>query len=174
MRKIIILNVFVFLLIGKCNSAISSRIEPATKNLVTQYLIVFQPANSEIECSRIAYKTTFNTDDLPIAANADINNAIKNGSASSLASFFNSAVEISLPENEGTYSKGQAQMILSTFFGKNRPKSFVVVQEGASANNSNFVIGTYITTNNKNYRVYYVTKKVNGIDLIQHIEFDLK
>lgn len=174
MKKNIILNVFVFLLIGISNNAISNRIEPIAINTLNGYVFEIQFQNSVIEFSFASTNTFLFADELPIAANADINNAIKKGSASSLASFFNSAVEISLPENEGTYSKGQAQMILSTFFEKNKPKSFVVVQEGASANNSSFVIGTYTTTNNKNYRVYYVTKKVNGIDLIQHIEFELK
>lgn len=104
--------------------------------------------------------------------NQNINKAIKQGDAVELASFFNNSLELVLPNNEGTYSKVQAQMILSLFFDKNPPRSFSVKQEGSSPNNTNFVIGTYVTTASKTYRVYYVTKKVGNRDLIQHLEFE--
>ncbi len=110
----------------------------------------------------------------PVVESTDVNNAIKRGSASDLAPFLNSTVEIVLPDNEGTFSKAQAQMILSSFFSKHPVKSFVVKQEGSSTSTSNFVIGTYTSTLNKDFRVYYVTKKVGNKELIQHIEFELK
>ena len=106
--------------------------------------------------------------------NPDINKAIRNGDAIELSSFFNTSVEIVLPNDEGTYSKVQAQMILSLFFEKNPGKSFFVKQEGSSPNNTQFVIGTYQSLNNRSFRVYYVTKKVGNRDLIQHLEFELK
>lgn len=110
----------------------------------------------------------------PITESMDINNAIKRGSANELAPFLNSTVEIILPGNEGTFSKAQSQMVLASFFSKNPVKSFVVKQEGSSTSTSNFVIGTYTSTGNKDFRVYYVTKKVGNKELIQHIEFELK
>jgi hypothetical protein len=111
---------------------------------------------------------------IPAPETTEINNAIKKGNASELAQYFNTAIEIAIPNNEGTYSKVQAQMILSMFFDKYPVKSFIVMQEGSSANNTNFVIGTYITLTSKNFRVYYVTKKVGNKELIQHLEFELK
>jgi hypothetical protein len=111
---------------------------------------------------------------VPSPETAEINSAIKKGDATMLAQYFNTAIEIALPNNEGTYSKVQAQMILSMFFDKYPAKSFVVMQEGSSPNNTNFVIGTYTTLNNKSFRVYYVTKKVGNKELIQHLEFELK
>ncbi len=112
--------------------------------------------------------------ELPVVENVDINNAIRKGSANDLSSFLNSSVEIVLPDNEGTFSKAQAQMILASFFSKHPVKSFVVKQDGSSSSTSNFVIGTYTSTLNKDFRVYYVTKKVGNKELIQHIEFELK
>lgn len=106
--------------------------------------------------------------------NLDINNSIKRGSASELAQHLNSSVEIVLPDNAGTYSKAQAQMIIASFFAKNQVKSFVINQEGSSSSSSNFAIGTYSSSNNKSFRVYYVTKKVGNKELIQHIEFEQK
>lgn len=111
---------------------------------------------------------------LPSPETTEINNAIKRGDAALLAQYFNTAIEIAIPNNEGTYSKVQAQMILSMFFDKYPAKSFVVMQEGSSPNNTNFVIGTYTTLNGKSFRVYYVTKKVGNKELIQHLEFELK
>ncbi len=113
-------------------------------------------------------------EEAPTPETVEINNAIKRGNASDLSQYFNTAIEISLPNNEGTYSKVQAQMILSMFFDKYPAKSFIVMQEGSSPNNTNFVIGTYTTLTNKNFRVYYVTKKVGNKELIQHLEFELK
>lgn len=112
--------------------------------------------------------------ELPTVESTDINNAIKRGSASDLAQFLNSTIELVLPGNEGTFSSAQAQMILASFFSKHPAKSFVVKQEGSSSSTSNFVIGTYTSSANKDFRVYYVTKKIGTKELIQHIEFELK
>ncbi len=110
----------------------------------------------------------------PKVENFGINNAIKRANANELADFFNNSVEVLLPNNNGTYSKAQAQIIFVSFFGKNPVKSFVVNQEGSSSNSSNFTIGTYLTSNNVSYRVYYVTKKNGNKELIHHIEFEEK
>ncbi|MEI6349297.1 MAG: DUF4783 domain-containing protein [Bacteroidota bacterium] len=138
---------------------------PQTDFEIIQQLISFS-INGNINNS-------INTEPI-VVDNQEINKAIKNGDAIELSGYFNSAIEIVLPDDEGTYSKVQAQMILAIFFEKNPSKSFTVRQEGSSPNNTNFVIGSYTTLSNKMYRVYYVTKKVGNKDLIQHLEFELK
>jgi hypothetical protein len=172
MKKILAykLGIIVMLLAGSVTFLHGSNpVEPPkpisnieqTKQLITNSLTVTDQTPS------------INTES-PITENMDINNAIKRGSANDLAPFLNSSVEIVLPGNEGTFSKAQSQMILASFFSKNPVKSFVVKQEGSSTSTSNFVIGTYTSTSNKDFRVYYVTKKVGNKELIQHIEFELK
>ncbi len=159
-------------LISMCNISSSFGIKPISpeKN---------RTISSDYALVQLLIRSAFNADFAfspvsPKVDNVDINNSIKRGSASELAQYLNNSVEVVLPDNAGTYSKAQAQMIIASFFAKNQVRSFVINQEGSSSNSSNFAIGTYSSTNNKNFRVYYVTKKVGNKELVQHIEFEQK
>lgn len=105
--------------------------------------------------------------------NPEIINAIKTGNASMLAKNFNNSIDLLIPGNEGTYSKAQAEIIISNFFKANPPKSFAVKQEGTSSDSSKYTIGTYSSSNNKNFRTYYLTKKIGASQLIQLLQFEL-
>lgn len=83
----------------------------------------------------------------------DITEAIKNGQAHKVADHFGTSVDLSTPDNEGVYSKMQAQLILKTFFVKNKPTDFKVVHNGNSKNNSHYSIGN-LTTEKSKFRVY--------------------
>jgi hypothetical protein len=167
--KIFIGIVFCFSLIVNVNA--SSPKQPKTSNTKSSdFETIQQLIRKSLDNNLIIYLPS----EPIVEDNPDINKAIRNGDAIELSSFFNTSIEIVLPNDEGTYSKVQAQMILSLFFEKNPGKSFFVKQEGSSPNNTQFVIGTYQTLNNRSFRVYYVTKKVGNRDLIQHLEFELK
>lgn len=174
MKNIKILSLILTLLCSTSTIAIASNSYPVGSKRQKKQSTEFDQIKQLISISLGTYPFSSFNEELPIPESIEINNAIKKGDATELSRFFNSAIEISLPDNDGTYSKVQAQMILFTFFEKNQAKSFTVIQEGSSPNNTNFVIGTYISTNNKRFRVYYVTKIVGGKDLIQHLEFELK
>jgi len=102
---------------------------------------------------------------------ADIGNAIKSGSAANVSKYFNSTLDLTTPDNEGTYSKTQAELILKDFFTKNPTTSFTINHNGSSNDGSLYAIGTYVS-NSSSFRTYFLLKKVNTGYLIQKLEFD--
>jgi hypothetical protein len=102
---------------------------------------------------------------------ADIEKAIQSGDAANVSKYFNSTIDLTVPGNDGTFSKTQAEMILKDFFTKNPIKSFSVNHKGSSNDGSQYGIGTY-ATNGISYRTYFLLKKVDQNFLIQKLEFD--
>ncbi|MBK7029378.1 MAG: DUF4783 domain-containing protein [Bacteroidales bacterium] len=101
----------------------------------------------------------------------NIASAIRSGNSKSLAIYFSSTVEITIPGKEGTFSKVQAEMVMKDFFSKIPPSSFVLDQKGNSVGGSQFIIGTY-KSNNQVYKAYILLKPIEGSMLIQQIQFE--
>ena len=101
----------------------------------------------------------------------NVTEAIRKGNYAELATFFNSSIDLTVLGKEGTYSKSQAQQIVKEFFQKNIPKSFNVKHQGKSSDGSNYLIGT-LTTNNGNFRVYFLIKTISGKSFIQQLQFE--
>lgn len=104
---------------------------------------------------------------LPIAAFADsfddILNAMKAGNSRELTASFNNSVELTLLENEGIYSKQQAEQMLKNFFAKNPPKSVSIQHKGASGQGAQYAIATYEAATGK-FRAYMFLKDTgNGL-----------
>src|ERR1700712_2960493 len=74
----------------------------------------------------------------------DVVAAIKSGSASQVAKYFDNTVEINLPDKSNSYSKSQAEMVLKDFFNTNTIKGFEVIHKGENAG-SQYCIGTLTT-----------------------------
>lgn len=96
--------------------------------------------------------------------NENIAKALKNGNAASIASFFNNTVDLTLPKNEGVFSKAQAEIILKNFFTANKPSDFKVVHDGESKNNTLYSIGNLITANGV-FRTYILYQE-NGTNIV--------
>lgn len=105
--------------------------------------------------------------------NEKIATAIKNGNSAAIASFFNKTVDLTLPKNEGVFSKSQAEIILKNFFTTNKPTDFKVVHDGESKNNTLYSIGNLITANGV-YRTYILYQEnANNIVILElRIESD--
>ena len=99
--------------------------------------------------------------------------AITKGDASELSKLFNSTIDINIPENEGTYSKNQAEIIVKKFFKKNPVTKFTINHSGSSNDGSKYSIGTYISYD-KTYRVYFLLKKTSEKYFIQQLQFELE
>lgn len=82
-----------------------------------------------------------------------LSTAFKNGDANEIGKYFGNSVDLTIPENEGVYSKIQAKLILKTFFIKNPPSDFKVLHNGDSKNNSHYTIGN-LKTSKGVYRIY--------------------
>lgn len=102
---------------------------------------------------------------------ADIGNAIKTGTATTVSKYFNSTLDLTVPGNDGTYSKSQAALILKDFFTKNPPTSFTINHQGSSNDGSLYAIGTYVS-GTASFRTYFLLKKMNAGYLIQKLEFE--
>jgi hypothetical protein len=96
---------------------------------------------------------------------AEIESAIKVGNASLLSTYFNSAIELTLLEKEGVYSKTQAEVILRNFFTEHPPKGFNILHQGGKES-SNYAIGNYIS-DAKTYRITLFFKS-EGTHLLIH------
>jgi hypothetical protein len=101
----------------------------------------------------------------------DVSSAIKTGNSKDLAKYFYSSIDLTVPGNEGTFSKSQAELIVKDFFAKNPPKSFVINHQGTSGDGSQFSIGTY-TSGSLSYRTYFLIKKFSDTFYIQQIQFE--
>ena len=86
--------------------------------------------------------------------------ALKKGNSTEISSYFGPSIDLSIPSNEGVFSKTQARLILKTFFLKNKPSDFNVVHNGDSKNNSHYSIGNLITQKGT-FRTYILYKEVN-------------
>lgn len=102
----------------------------------------------------------------------NITAAIKAGNSKELARYFGPTVEIILPDNDGAFSKAQAEMIMKNFFAKSAPISFVVNQNRNSTGGTQFIIGTY-KNKNETLNVYILLKPIANQLLIQQIHFEV-
>lgn len=101
-----------------------------------------------------------------------VETAIKSGKSVDLAKYFNSTIDLELLENDDSYSKTQAELIIKNFFKKYPPKSYSIKQKGSSNDGSIFSIGIYNSTNNKTFRTYFLIKKVSGKYKINLLQFE--
>jgi hypothetical protein len=95
--------------------------------------------------------------------------ALKSGNASQLAKYFDSRVDISLPNKSDNFSRNQAEMILKDFFASNEVKSFQVKHKGEN-NGSQFCIGV-LQTKNGNFRTKLYMKQKGDQQVVQEIAF---
>lgn len=96
---------------------------------------------------------------------AEISLALKTGNATELAKHMNSTVELLLLEKEDFYKKNIAETIIRDFFNSHQAKDFIIRHQGAK-NDAQYAIGN-LKTENGDFRVYFLLKKV-GQDLLIH------
>jgi hypothetical protein len=91
------------------------------------------------------------------------------GNAAAISDLMHSSVQLSTPQGEGFYSKGQATMILDKFFRSHPPRQCLIVNQGSSENGAHYSI-MRLETGNGNYRVSVFLKKGNTGLLIQEMK----
>ena len=99
----------------------------------------------------------------------DVLSALKSGNAGQLAKYFDTRVDISLPNRSDNFSRNQAEMILKDFFASNEVKTFVVKHKGENAG-SQFCIGL-LQTRNGNFRTKLYMKQKGDQQVVQEIAF---
>lgn len=101
----------------------------------------------------------------------DVTIAIKNSNTKEISKYFNSTVELTILENEGVYSKPQAEVMLKNFFTQNPPTSVSINHRGSSAQGSKYAIAIYECQKGK-YRVYIFIKESQTGSMIQELRFE--
>lgn len=99
--------------------------------------------------------------------------AINDGNISQMAKSFDKLVDVTLINEQSTYSKSQATIVLKKFFTKNEITSFAVKHKGSPANNTSvYVIGILQTRQKKDFRLYlFFKQKSNGL-FLQEVRID--
>lgn len=97
--------------------------------------------------------------------------AIKESDYNKIHEYLNDMVELTIPGNEGTFSKSQTKFILKEHFQKYPPVTFIIKHKGSSDNGALYAIGEYEHKNGK-FRVYYLMKKKSEKYLIHILEFE--
>jgi hypothetical protein len=96
--------------------------------------------------------------------------AIKAGSASDIARYFDNTVEINMPDKSNSYSKSQAELVLKDFFSSNPVKSFIIIHKG-EISGSQYCIGT-LSTKGGTYRTTIFMKQKGDKQVLQGITFE--
>lgn len=92
-----------------------------------------------------------------MAVNSEISKAIQNNDAKTLATFFNTTVELDMLGEEGNYSKTQAEQIIKKFFTTYPVSSYKVIHTGNAKDGSSFEIGTVVSKGSE-FRTYLLLK----------------
>ncbi len=106
---------------------------------------------------------------LPLSTS--IVNALKTGNSSELAKFMDTSIDLSIPGNEGAFSKTQSELILKNFFTKNTPSAFKIMHNGDAKNNTHYTIGN-LTTTTGIYRVYILYKDSSNTNTILELRIE--
>ena len=101
---------------------------------------------------------------------ADILNAISDGNATVLSTYFNNNIELVVGAVNDVFSKQQAAGIMQDFFRKNKVSSLQVLHKGTKESVA-FSICTMKTATNT-FRVYVLVRKTNSKQLIQQLRIE--
>ena len=98
--------------------------------------------------------------------------SIESGNSTRLSAFFDSSLEISLPDKSNNYSKVQAELILKDFFKLHQVKRFEVLHSGDNVG-AKYCIGN-LYTHNGTFRTTLYIKQTAQKSILQEIRFDVK
>jgi hypothetical protein len=102
----------------------------------------------------------------------EIMRALGSGNAVVLGQYFDSNVEITIMDDEQTYTKDRAIQVMKDFFARNPTKGFVQVHQGVSRQSqSEYIIGNLSTTNGV-FRVYIYCRVAGANYFVQEIRID--
>ncbi len=104
---------------------------------------------------------------------SDVTSAIRKGDASAIAKMFDTSVDITILDDEDSYSKSQGEQVLKQFFSSNKPSSFTIKHDGSSPGGDEFVIGDMVASG-KTFRVYVLFKQSGKSPTIQELRIEKK
>jgi len=100
----------------------------------------------------------------------DIVVALKSGNATNLSRYFDSRIDLTLPDKSDNYSRTQAEMILRNFFTNAAVRNFEIKYKGDN-NGARYCIGT-LKTRSGDYRTRLFMKNRGDKQVVQEIAFE--
>jgi hypothetical protein len=116
--------------------------------------------------STILFSSFINADTLEMD---DVVVALKSGNASQLSKYFDSRVDISLPDRTDNYSRTQAEMVIKDFFNSSRVRTFELKYKSEKSG-SNYCLGT-LQTENGSYRTTLFMKQKGERQYLYDVSF---
>ncbi|HWK58319.1 MAG TPA: DUF4783 domain-containing protein [Parapedobacter sp.] len=101
----------------------------------------------------------------------DIASCVRGGNTKELSKYFSSTVSMTLLNDEGIYSRVQAEIILRDFFGRNAPTGVKIAHRLDSNPNFRYVV-LNLETAKDTFRVSY--KLTNNDNMFQITEFRIE
>lgn len=105
----------------------------------------------------------------PIYSIDEVVGAIRGGNSAELAKYFDSRVDITLPDKSDTYSKAQAETIIRDFFNSKGVVGFELKHKGENGG-AQFCVGI-LKTKNSEYRTHLFMRQRGDRQLLQEIRF---
>jgi hypothetical protein len=103
----------------------------------------------------------------------DVVNVLNNSSVENVVKYFDNVVDVTLNNNQSTYSKSQAEMVIKNFFTKNAVTSFRIKYKGNDAYDSSFyLIGDLKTKGHGIFRVYMFFKYKSNNHFLQEMKIE--
>ena len=99
-----------------------------------------------------------------------ISSALNTGNVTQLSSYFDSNVDITILDQESTYSKTQAVAVVQNFFSTNTVKGFQLLHRAGSGDGC-YGIGN-LQTSTQTLRTYFYVKTSGSISVIQELRFE--
>jgi len=96
----------------------------------------------------------------------DVSAALRSGNSKEIAKYLNANVELTILNDEGVYSRQQAEVLLRNFFQNHQSKSVVIQHRGSSAQGAKYAIAVYECAEGK-YRAY-IFMKDSGSGMLVH------
>ena len=98
--------------------------------------------------------------------------AIKAGNVSAISNYMDANVEVTVGDNDGSYSKSEAVNVVSQFFQQHSPNTCSMVHSGAARDGASYYCIGNLSAGGSKYRVYIFFKKVGETYLIQEMRFE--
>lgn len=96
--------------------------------------------------------------------------ALQKADASGISEYVYNKVDITLPNQNGIFSKYQVKLLLEDFFQKNKPDTFVFSNRYKKTDEM-FIVGNY-KTHESQYRVCFLTKTIDNKNYIYQIRIE--
>ena len=99
----------------------------------------------------------------------DVVIALKSGNASQLSRYFDTRIDLSLPDKSDNYSRTQAEMIIKEFFSSTGVRNFELKHKSEKTG-SNYCVGT-LQTKIGNFRTTLFMKQKGDRHYLQDLSF---